>query len=78
MLRRTSTGRTVPIRDEVDTWLNERERDVEVDAASANSSYYTPRPSAQFSRRSSLAGPEHRNSMQSVREEEAELVDCLV
>jgi phospholipid-translocating ATPase len=75
VLRRKSTGRTVPIRDELDSWLNERERDVEVDAASANSSYYTPRPSAQFSRRSSFAGPEHRNSMQSVREEEEELVE---
>jgi phospholipid-translocating ATPase len=81
VLRRTSTGRTVPIRDEVDSWLNERERDVEVDAASANSSYYTPRPSAQFSRRSSLAGPEHRNSMQSMqsqREEEELVEEALV
>lgn len=78
MLRRTSTGRTVPIRDEVDSWLNERERDVEVDAASANSSYYTPRPSAQFSRRSSFAGPEHRNSMQSQREEEELVEESLV
>jgi phospholipid-translocating ATPase len=77
-LRRTSTGRTVPIRDEVDSWLNERERDVEVDAASANSSYYTPRPSAQFSRRSSFAGPEHRNSMQSQREEEELIEETLV
>jgi len=75
VLRRTSTGRTVPIRDEVDSWLSERERDVEIDAASANSSYYTPRPSAQFSRRSSLAGAEHRNSTQSQREEEEELVE---
>jgi phospholipid-translocating ATPase len=78
VLRRTSTGRTVPIHDEVDSWLNERERDVEVDAASANSSYYTPRPSAQFSRRSSLAGPEHRNSMQSQREEEELVEEALV
>ena len=78
VLRRTSTSRTVPIRDEVDSWLNERERDVEVDAASANSSYYTPRPSAQFSRRSSFAGPEHRNSMQSQREEEELVEESLV
>jgi phospholipid-translocating ATPase len=77
-LRRTSTGRTVPIREEIDSWLNERERDVEVDAASANSSYYTPRPSAQFSRRSSFAGPEHRNSMQSQREDEELVEETLV
>ena len=78
LLKRTSTGRVVPIRDEVDTWLNERERDVEVDAASANSVYYTPRPSAQFSRRSSFAGPEHRASMQSHREEEDLVEEALV
>jgi phospholipid-translocating ATPase len=78
VLRRTSTGRTVPIHDEVDSWLNERERDVEVDAASANSAYYTPRPSAQFSRRSSFAGAEHRNSMQSQREEEELVEETLV
>jgi phospholipid-translocating ATPase len=78
VLRRTSTGRIVPIHDEVDSWLNERERDVEVDAASANSAYYTPRPSAQFSRRSSFAGAEHRNSMQSQREEEELVEETLV
>jgi phospholipid-translocating ATPase len=78
VLRRKSTGRTVPIHDELDSWLNERERDVEIDAASANSSYYTPRPSAQFSIRSSFAGPEHRNSMQSVREEEELVEETLV
>lgn len=78
LLKRTSTGRVVPIRDEVDTWLNERERDVEVDAASANSVFYTPRPSAQFSRRSSFAGPEHRASMQSQREDEELVEEALV
>jgi phospholipid-translocating ATPase len=78
LLTRTSTGRMVPIRDEVDTWLRERERDVEVDAASANSVYYTPRPSGQFSRRSSFAGPEHRTSMQSQREEEELVEEALV
>jgi phospholipid-translocating ATPase len=78
LLKRTSTGRVVPIRDEVDTWLKERERDVEVDAASANSVYYTPRPSGQFSRRSSFAGPEHRLSMQSHREDEELVEEALV
>lgn len=77
-LRRTSTGRMVPLSDEVDTWLNDRERDVEVDAASANSLYYSPRPSVQLSRRSSFAGPEHRGSMQSTREEEELVEETLV
>ena len=78
LLKRTSTGRVVPIRDEVDMWLNERERDVEIDAASANSVYYTPRPSGQFSRRSSFAGPDHRASMQSQREDEELVEEALV
>lgn len=45
-------ARLVPIKDEVDSWLTEREH--EVDASSVNDVYYTPRPSAQIAGRSSF------------------------
>lgn len=52
------------VRD-VDSWLRDRERDVDVEPVSAGHSvYYSPRPSAQLAR-TSLAVSEHRNSGQS-------------
>lgn len=44
-----SIGRLAPIRDDVDGWLNEKETDV---STPVDTSHYTPRPSAQISRRS--------------------------
>ena len=38
-----------PIRDEIDQWLNERERDVELSSVDTDSVYLTPRPSGQHS-----------------------------
>ncbi|KAM0722177.1 hypothetical protein Q7P37_001618 [Cladosporium fusiforme] len=75
---RPSIGRRVSIRDEVDVWLRDRERDGDVDSASANSQYYSPRPSAQLSRQSSMAGLDHRGSMQAQREEEELVEETLV
>ncbi|KAG8530335.1 uncharacterized protein KY384_004837 [Bacidia gigantensis] len=41
--------RLQPIRDEVDHWLNDRERDVDLSSVETESLYYSPRPSAQLS-----------------------------
>ena len=45
-----SVKRLQPIRDEIDGWLTERERDVDLSSLDADSMYYSPRPSAQISR----------------------------
>ena len=37
-----------PIRDEVNDWLEDRERDVDVSAVDNSSMYYSPRPSAHY------------------------------
>ncbi|KAF2718872.1 phospholipid-translocating P-type ATPase [Polychaeton citri CBS 116435] len=68
---RPSVGRLAPIRDEVDSWLNERER--EVDASPQDDSAYTPRPSAQLAR-ASMAHSERRSSASSAWQDE-ELVE---
>lgn len=75
---RPSIGRRVSVRDEVDVWLRDREHDVDVDSASANSQYYSPRPSAQLSRRSSMAGVEPQGSMQMQRGDEELVEETLV
>lgn len=68
-----------PIRDELDQWLKERERDVEVSSVEDNSIYYSPRPSIATPRQStqttrhSMAASEARSSMQ--LEETEDLVD---
>jgi phospholipid-translocating ATPase len=51
-----------PIRDEIDQWLNERERDVDASSLE-DAGFYTPRASAQLGRHS-LAFSEARSSMQ--------------
>jgi len=61
-----------PVRDELDQWLTERERDVDISSVEDNSIYYSPRPSAQL-RRQSLAVSEARSSMQ--MEEMDDIVD---
>ena len=45
-----SVKRLQPIRDEIDGWLNDRERDVDLSSIEADSVYYSPRPSGQISR----------------------------
>lgn len=40
-----------PIQDELDEWLNDRERDVAVSLRDEDSVYYSPRPSTHFSTR---------------------------
>ncbi|KAF2233405.1 phospholipid-translocating P-type ATPase [Viridothelium virens] len=54
-----------PIRDEVDTWLRERERDVQVTSFEDQTAHYTPRPSTTNigNGRSSVAMSEARSSI---------------
>lgn len=52
-----------PVRDELDQWLTERERDIDISSMEDDSIYYSPRPSVQL-RRQSLAVSEARSSMQ--------------
>ncbi|KAF1989986.1 phospholipid-translocating P-type ATPase [Aulographum hederae CBS 113979] len=62
-----------PIQDEVDSWLREREDDVDASGVEDNSIYYSPRPSAQFGRQSFANSEGRTNSMQ--WDEEEELVE---
>ena len=48
--------RLQPIRDEIDNWLSDREKDVDLTSCDADSVYYTPRPSAQIGRHNSSIG----------------------
>ena len=57
-----SGARLHPTRDEVDSWLNERERDIEIDNI-PEGDFYSPRPSAQLNR-ISMAASEARSSGQ--------------
>ncbi|KAK8170391.1 hypothetical protein BC567DRAFT_210210 [Phyllosticta citribraziliensis] len=68
----TQSTRLQPVRDELNNWLDNRERDIEVSSAEDSSIYYSPRPSAQFGRQS-IAVSEARSSMQ--LEEEEDLVE---
>ncbi|OCK80446.1 phospholipid-translocating P-type ATPase [Lepidopterella palustris CBS 459.81] len=52
-----------PVRDEIDQWLTERERDVEISSMEDNSAYYTSHPSTQLNRQS-VALSEARSSLQ--------------
>ena len=45
-----SVKRLQPIRDEIDGWLNDRERDVDFSSVDVDSIYYSPRPSRQINR----------------------------
>ncbi|OJD30667.1 p-type atpase [Diplodia corticola] len=62
-----------PIRDELNEWLNDREREIDVSSVEEHTTYYSPRPSAQFNGRQSMAVSEARSSMQ--LDEEDELVE---
>ena len=57
-----SGSRLQPIRDEIDTFLREQERDVEVMSEETESAYYTPRQSTHLGRRS-FAPSENRSSL---------------
>ena len=56
-------NRLQPIRDEIDHWLTDRERDVDMSSLD-ESIYYTPRPSGQYKPRRSSIGSEPRSSLQ--------------
>ncbi|KAL9640409.1 MAG: hypothetical protein Q9164_000291 [Protoblastenia rupestris] len=43
-----SVKRLQPIRDEIDHWLSDQERDVDLSSLDTDSVYYTPRPSVQM------------------------------
>lgn len=76
-LSRTSIGRLGAVRD-VDSWLSDRERDVDTEPVSAGHSvYYSPRPSAQLAR-PSLAASEHRNPAQTQLDRDDDDDDELV
>ncbi|KAK8154437.1 hypothetical protein BKA80DRAFT_313523 [Phyllosticta citrichinensis] len=72
----TQSTRLQPVRDELNNWLDNRERDIEVNSAEDSSIYYLPRPSAQFGRQS-IAVSEARSSMQ-LEEEEGLVEESLV
>jgi len=73
-VRRSSATiqRLQPLRDDVYSWLSEREQDVEVSSFEDNAAYYSPRPSAQLGR-ASAAFSEARSSM--VIEDDDDLVE---
>ncbi|KAI9718392.1 MAG: hypothetical protein M1812_004113 [Candelaria pacifica] len=66
-----------PIRDELDHWLREREHDVDVESVSDGSLYYSPRASAQYGTRHSLALSEGRHSFHRESSDEP-IDDCFV
>ncbi|PNS18945.1 hypothetical protein CAC42_6040 [Sphaceloma murrayae] len=55
--RTSMSAKLQPIRDEVDSWLNEREHDVSAPPENVDE-YYTPRPSMHAQRKQSLAASE--------------------
>ncbi|KAF2138689.1 uncharacterized protein K452DRAFT_233405 [Aplosporella prunicola CBS 121167] len=72
-----SGNKLQPVRDELNNWLTERERDVDVSSMEENSIYYSPRPSAQIGR-ASMAVSEARSSMQLDDDEEDLVEESLV
>jgi phospholipid-translocating ATPase len=61
--RKSMTGtRLQPVRDELDSWLNEQEHDVEINDLGEADRFYSPRPSAQLNRLS-MAPSEARSSV---------------
>ncbi|KAI9840762.1 MAG: hypothetical protein M1837_001336 [Sclerophora amabilis] len=78
-----SGNRLQPIRDEVDTWLTHRERDIDVSPIDDESVHPTPRNSSHFPLRYSLGGSDlNRTSwneqIESVVDEAVALDDALV
>ncbi|KAL8820599.1 MAG: hypothetical protein Q9223_001217 [Gallowayella weberi] len=66
-----------PIQDELDDWLNDRERDVEVSMEDEDSIYYSPRPSAHYSTRHPPTSFDGRRSLQ-VQETDILVEEALV
>ncbi|KAK4541025.1 hypothetical protein LTR36_008394 [Oleoguttula mirabilis] len=72
---RPSFGRLGSIRDEVDEWLNDRETDVV--ASPVDENFYTPRPSAQYDLRPSMAASEQTGSLYTDYDDEELVEDAL-
>jgi phospholipid-translocating ATPase len=70
--RSMNAQRLQPVRDELDNWLREREREVDMSEMEGHDQYHSPRASAQLGRLS-LAVSDPRSSIQ--WDEEDELVD---
>ena len=70
----TSIGRLRSIRHDVDGWLDEQEYNI---STPVDASHYSPRPSAQISRRSAAIS-EHAKSLHSEEEDEALVEESLV
>ena len=73
-----SSKRLQPIRDEINHWLSDQERDVDLSSLDTDSDYYTPRSSAQIARRrdSLRNSSDGRASLQ--RDDSHELVEGLL
>lgn len=63
------------IPDELDDWLREREADVDFTPSENAEAYYSPRPSHTFATRSIPLSPNGRPSIQSMDEDDEELVE---
>ncbi|KAK5122032.1 hypothetical protein LTR85_004278 [Meristemomyces frigidus] len=74
-ISRPSFGRLEPIRDEVDEWLNDRESDVV--ASPVDERFYTPRPSAQYDLRTSMAPSERTGSLHTEYNDDELVEDTL-
>ncbi|KAI9678592.1 MAG: hypothetical protein M1817_005649 [Caeruleum heppii] len=57
-----AASRLHPIRDEIDAWLTDRERTIDMSSLDDSSAYQTPRPSVQGSARQSFVNSEPRSS----------------
>ena len=72
--RLSTSTKLQPIRDEVDTWLSEREHDVTAPPENVDE-YYTPRPSMHDPGKTSMAASEGRSSYELDDDEADELVE---
>lgn len=66
------------VRNELNTWLTEREHDVDTLHEEDSSVHYSPRPSTQLPNRHSLAPSEPRSSFQTDDEDEELVEEALV
>ncbi|KAL9131820.1 MAG: hypothetical protein Q9217_000347 [Psora testacea] len=80
-----SAKRLQPIRDEIDHWLSDQERDVDLSSLDTDSIYYSPRPSTQIARRPDSLGSSldrrpslHRYSNHEFVEESLVVDDAVV
>lgn len=79
MGRASIGGRSLrPVRDEVDQWLRERERDVDIESAEESSIYYSPRPSGLTPRQSGQLDQLSLYSSESTSSLQLDVIDELV